>query len=256
MDLKIAYIKYTRGFLMSSQMPVIATEALMNGYDSTSLVLLASEYEPTMAKASSLFEAAMYELDIQIPIPANSTDTNLPGPLSTQSPEFSEPVLKALEQNNELIVQQRFANTGGAGAGWYVIKRVADWRELLASGKAKTAYTVILERELPTRGIANDQLKNKAVQLFDGLGDLMIGIITEGDSHMPLYSFEWDPRTSKPKDAEKDLANAKEKINRFFEKHQGKQMAIGRDLWIWEEDIAQITGYIPNADGVARPGAY
>jgi hypothetical protein len=32
-------------------------------------------------------------------------------------------------------------------------------------------------------------------------------------------------------------------------------LAVGRDLYIWDEDIAQITGYVPDADGVFRSGA-
>ena len=256
MDLGIAYIKYTRGLLMNSQLPVVATQALMDGYKSTSLVLLASEYDPMMADIAPLFEATMRELNIQLPSDSKSSGMKFSEPMSTESPKFIEPVLKALEQNHELIVQQRFAYTAGAGAGWHLIRGVSEWQELLASGKNKTAYTVILEKELPLRGTANDELQSESIKLFDRLGDLMIGVFIEGDSYFPLYSFVWDTRASRPKDAEKDLAKTKEKINQLFEKHRGRQFAVGRDLWIWDEDIAQVTGYIPDEDGVARRGAY
>lgn len=252
MDLKIACIKYTRGLLKSSQLPIIATQALEDGYDSTSLVLLASEYEPIMADVGPLLEAAMHEVDIQ----SNDSVINYSGPLSTQSPEFSEQVLKALGQNDELLVLQRFPYTAGAGEGWHLINRIAEWQELLVSGKAKTAYTVILERELPIRGIANEQLKSEAIRLFDRLGDLMIGIVTEGESYLPVYSFDWETRASRPRDAEKDLVKTKKKIHQFFEKQQGKKIVAGRDLGIWNEDIAHIVGYVPDTDGVVRPGAY
>jgi hypothetical protein len=256
MDLKTAFIKYSRGLLSSAQMPIVATQALVDGYDSHSLVLLASVYDPDTEDIAALVKATMHELNIQICDDGNQLDKKFSGPLSTESQEFIEPVLNALEKNNELIILQRFAYTAGAGAGWHFIKQVSEWQKLLTSGKNKTSYTVILDKELPLRGTVNHELNRKAIELFDQLGDLMIGVFTEGDSYFPLFSFNWEPRALKPKDAEKDLARTKGKIDQFFEKHRGRKIAIGRSIWVWEEDIAEVTGYIPDDDGIARPGAY
>ena len=259
MDLKIAYIKLSHGLLSSSQLPVIATQALIDGLNSESLILLASEYEPHMSEVAPLFEAVIRELEIQISEQLKCSDLDNPKPLSTQSSEFSKIVLNALNQNKEIIVHQRFANTAGAGAGWYLIKQQSEWQKFLDSGKPKTAYTVILDKELPIRGIATDNLKDEAVKLFDELGDVMIGVFWEEDNRISLYSFEWDTRALKSKDAEQDMVRTKESIIRFFEKQKSKQVAIGRDLWVWGEKIeviSQITAYVPDEDGEVRPGAY
>lgn len=256
MDIETAFIKYSRGFLSGAQLPIVATQALMDGYDSLSLVLLASVYDPDTEDIATLIKATMHELNIHTSDDVEQLDKKFSEPLSTESQEFIEPVLNALKKNEELIVLQRLAYTAGAGAGWHFFKQVSEWQEFLTSGKKKTAYTVILDKEFPLRGTANDELKRKAIELFNQLGDLMIGIFTEGDNSFPLYSFNWDSRALKPKDAEKDLTRIKETINQFFEKHQGKQVAVGRSILVWEKDIAEITGYIPDDDGIARPGAY
>ena len=38
--------------------------------------------------------------------------------------------------------------------------------------------------------------------------------------------------------------------------YQESQVGIGRNLFVWDEDIKEITAYIPDEDGVVRSGAY
>jgi len=84
----------------------------------------------------------------------------------------------------------------------------------------------------------------------------MVAVLSSDSAAISLHAIEWMTTGWKTKDAERGLHACREKIHQFFETHQGAQMAIGRDLNVWSEDIAQITGYIPDEDGVARPGAY
>jgi hypothetical protein len=255
-NLEIAYIKYTRGLLTSPQLPVIATQALARGYDSSSLVLLALQSEPVMAEAGPLFEAAMGELGVKLPEKSSRAGVEHTGPLSIDSADFLEPVHAAFERYGEMLVLRRLAYTAGADAGWYLVKRVEQWQELLDGGRRKTAYTVILEPELPIRGIAGDELLGEVTCLFDRLGDVMIAVLSPDSAEIGLRSVEWRTKGWKTKDAEKGLQDSEERILQLFERHKGARVAVGRDLDVWDEDIVQITGYIPDEDGVARPGAY
>jgi hypothetical protein len=258
MDLEIAYIKYNRGLLMAPQLPIIATQALARGYDSYSLILLASQGEPFLDETGTLFEAAMGELGINSPGKEKSSQVAAEHvePLSTNSPNFLNSVYAAFRYYGEMLVLRRFANTAGADACWYLVRRIEQWQELLDGGRKKTAYTVILKPELPIRGIADSELLGVATHLFDRLGDVMIAELFPDSAEVSLYSVEWQIKGWGIKDAEAGLQDSKEKICRLFEKHKGAQIGIGRDLYIWGEDIVRITGYIPDEDGVVRPGTY
>ena len=115
MNLKIAFSKFSRGLLSSAQLPIVATHALLEGYDSPSLVLLASVYDPSSEDITPLVDTTIQELNIQLQKPQTALSANFSAPLSTESPEFTRSVFNALEKNGELIILQRFAYTGGGG---------------------------------------------------------------------------------------------------------------------------------------------
>ena len=256
MNLEIAVIKYTRGELESCQLPVIALQALEDGYSSESLTILAGESEPVGAEVNPLFESAMNQLGIKLPIQANQSEEERSQPLSAYDPKFTKMVHEVLQKNGDALVFQRFAYTAGANAGWYLIKSVEQWQELLDSGKTKTAFTLILDPIFSLRGVATPQLKDEALALFDRLGDLMMAVLPSEDTYISLQSTEWTTNGWKTQDAERAWVKAKNKVVQFFENYQESQVGIGRNLFVWDEDIKEITAYIPDEDGVVRSGAY
>lgn len=257
MELTIALLKYTRGELKSCQLPVIAMQAIADGYTSKSLDILAGESGPVEASdVNPLFEKALHELGISLPVQAHQSSKESPWPLSAHSPEFAAMIDEALWKNGELLILQRFAYVAGADAGWYLIKTREQWRELLDSGRAKTAYTLILEPVFSLRGMATAQLQAEAVALFGNLGDLMMAKLPSDDTYISLRFIEWTTRGWNTRDAEKGWQIARSQIVQFFSEHQGSEIGVGRSLDVWDEDIREITAYIPDADGTVRPGAY
>ena len=90
MELTIALLKYARGELMSCQLPVIAMQAIADGYTSNSLDILAGESGPVEASdVNPLFEKALHELDISLPTRTHQSSKGSPWPLSAHSLEFT-----------------------------------------------------------------------------------------------------------------------------------------------------------------------
>lgn len=260
MNLQVALLKYKRGQLNCSHLPVIAIQALNDGYKSQALMLLASENDSTMVKCSYLFEAAMKELGIEAPVTTNTKD-KLHENLSVLSKQFLEPVRQAFEHNNELLVFRRFAYTAGWDNRWYLIKTWEQWEDLLKEKNPvlksveKTAYSVALDRELPIRGRISPELIHEGLQLFDHNGDLIVAKTFQTSQELTFTSFEWrGGRTGQF--AEMDLQIRKDEIRQYFEANLGEQVAMGRDFMIWQDEIKWITAYMPDKDGIVKPGAY
>jgi hypothetical protein len=67
MNIKEAINYYVLNKLEIFELPEIATQALVDGYDSESLRILAGETNPSMSNSLSLFEKVLKELKITIP---------------------------------------------------------------------------------------------------------------------------------------------------------------------------------------------
>lgn len=260
MNLQVALTKYKRGQLNSSHLPVIATQALNDGCASKSLALLAVENDATMAECGPLFEAAIKELGIEGPKTIAAKD-EFPYHLSASSAQFLGSVKQAFERNNELLVYRMFAYTAGAGNRWYLIKTLGQWEEFLKEenpvlqSAEKTAYTVLLDCELPIRGVVSPEIIEEGLRLFNHYGDLVIAKFVPDSLELALAFFEWyGGRTGQL--AEKELQTKKEEIRSYLETNVGEEIAMGRDFMIWQDEIRWITAYMPDKDGVVRPGAY
>jgi len=159
-------------------------------------------------------------------------------PLSTNSDEFRQRVYALLHQSGELLIFKRLAYTAGAGAGWYLVRQQKEFDTLLDTAPSKAAFSIMLEPELRLRGIADDDLRKAALILLEQEEELLLFFLRSVD-------LELDYR----------YASSEAQVHKLFDEHQGEKVAIGR-IPPWFDDSEAITGYVPDADGMARPGAY
>jgi len=191
MDLQVAAVKYAANALQSAHLPVIAAQALDNGYFSDALAALAFETEPIMSEVGALFERALADCSIQIPRTFTHGNDRPTVTISTQDSRFLQLADSVLQRFGEMFVLQRFAYTAGAGSGWHLIHDSQGFLRLLADSPQRTAITLELQSPILDRGIGGDALHNIAIERFRQFGDLALAVVPQQNSLIRLVSIEW-----------------------------------------------------------------
>ncbi|MEM9778198.1 MAG: hypothetical protein AAF902_26715, partial [Chloroflexota bacterium] len=263
LDIEIAFHKFDRQMLILCQLSYVAAKWLEAGNYSSPLMSLAYEFNPfdySEVEVKEWIQAAKIELAIELDRAKEQTHSlshKVPkGPSSALSQDFTEGAKQILERFGQLIMLRRYAYMGGGGGSWHLVTHFSEWAKLLDEGRPRTAYTIILENELSVLGKINSDFLDQTLKIFDKWGDLMIAKILDDDSMISLHPFEWKMTGHSHQDADESLQQARNRVVEFFDKHRGARVAVGRNIWIWEDEIYEKTAYYPDADGSVRTGAY
>lgn len=164
-------------------------------------------------------------------------------PVSSNIPEFRQIVRQHLEVGEPLVVLFRYANCGGS-KDYFIVRNPNEFEQILNKSYPKISITVFFESNFKLKGQATDELCKKAIQLFnqekityDGID--IINLENEGTLLEDNFYF----------------SGSQEILNHFTE-IQGKYVLIGT-LEFWKDNCDSIiTVYVPDDDGIVRPGAY
>jgi hypothetical protein len=166
-------------------------------------------------------------------------------PVSTNNPKFSALVDDHFENNELIIVLIRYANS--AGAKDYLLVRTKDeFDKLLQQLRSKTSITVFFESAFALKGISNAELRNKTKKLF----------CEEHEEYEGLDIICTDPKLGEKIERDIMFMQKLEVIDEWLERHHGYQVFIGTMKFWCDNNKDFLTAYVPDDDGVVRPGAY
>ncbi|HEX2909393.1 MAG TPA: hypothetical protein VH186_01200 [Chloroflexia bacterium] len=156
--------------------------------------------------------------------------------LSTTGRPFLSEVEKALSQYKQLLILHRPSGAGGTRY-WFLISKNSDISTVIATGKARSSFTVFDANLLALRGEVNAELKMKAVKLFKDCGELLMAEFIPDQIQLES-AFGFD-----------ELAEVED----WLEARKEVEVVVG-GYPNFDKEI--VTGYTPDADGLVRPGAY
>lgn len=168
-------------------------------------------------------------------------------PLSTANEAFCLVVEDALDRGEELVVLVRHAAAGGA-KDYFVVRRPEELAGVLGRRGPRTSISVFFAAALPVRGVAGPETERAALELLatsssdpaPGVDALRLDM--EGPPLPSTCGPEW-------------LGTADE-VRSWFLANRGAPVAVGL-LRFWEDNGDRVvTAYVPDDDGVVRPGPY
>jgi hypothetical protein len=166
-------------------------------------------------------------------------------PVSSTTPEFHELIDRAFANHQPIVLLLRYANCGGM-RDYFIARSPTDFQAVLKHAKPKTSITVFFESSFLLSGIADDDLRDRAIGLFPIAHAQCEGVYL---IRLNLSGVEMD--------AERCFyAKGSEEIRDWFERNRGASVTVGT-MEYWHDNCSEIvTVYIPDVDGVVRPGAY
>lgn len=167
--------------------------------------------------------------------------------LSAHAPAFTEAVAEALDDDQEVVVYTRGANCGGGRQEQFLVRRVVEFRDIVDSAWPKTAISVFFATALPIRGVAGAELRTRVLELLQQL-------LREDEDGVFVIRRDAPGVALGREDIR--LLRSPDQVVRWFDDHPGIPILAG-ELPFWEDNSDRvITAYVPDADGVVRPGAY
>ncbi|HEX7859682.1 MAG TPA: hypothetical protein VF773_05105 [Verrucomicrobiae bacterium] len=163
-------------------------------------------------------------------------------PESTADPQFIGTLRKWFESEPEISFFYRFRNAAGSKEFEFFTSLDAVVRRLkqLPDGTSVTAFR---ERQLPFRGVVDDFFITEALRTIPEREDYML-------AELPSPSAsESDWMRFRAGETHSDLLEDLDDL-------RGTRVALGLyPPWL-EESANVMHGYVPDKDGVVRPGAY
>ena len=162
-------------------------------------------------------------------------------PLSTDSHAFRATVMAAFRQGQELLVLCRRCRAGGATIR-YVIRDEAGLDRTLGEGHRVYSYSVFFGSAFAESGVVDEA---------------MLGRVSRWRLSEKSFALAIDMR---PTDEEPELVRfvSTPDLVGWLRGKSAARVSICRG-WVpfWKRNCASVvTAYIPDSDGVARPGAY
>jgi hypothetical protein len=166
-------------------------------------------------------------------------------PVSSTTPDFHELIDRAFANHQPVVLLLRYANCGGM-RDYFIARSPTDFQAVLKHAKPKTSITVFFESSFMLVGTADDDLRDRTVGLFPIAhaqceGVHLIRVNPSGvelDAELYVYAKEF------------------KEIEDWFERNRGASVMVGT-MEYWRDNCSEIvTVYVPDVDGVARPGAY
>jgi hypothetical protein len=166
-------------------------------------------------------------------------------PVSSATPEFHELIDRAFACHQPIVLLLRYANYGGM-RDYFIARSATDYQTILKHAKPKTSITVFFESSFMLGGIANDELRDCTIGLFPIAYAECEGVHL---IRMDSCGIELD--------AERCFyAKNPREIEDWFERNRDAPAMVGT-MEYWHDNRSEVvTVYVPDADGVVRPGAY
>lgn len=154
---------------------------------------------------------------------------------------FFSTVEQWLSENGEIYVVIRYSYRAGL-RDYLLLHSLSKFRETLNSLPVKTDVIVFRQRQLPVRGIANENLLLQALkEIPDGIGWTM----EEYDAdNQTIDCCLWG-------------GTKRKELIESFEKFKGFSVAVGKTPAWWESDHEDMqSALVPTADGSLIRGVY
>ena len=166
-------------------------------------------------------------------------------PVSSAVPTFRELVESHLAAGEVAVVLLRHANCSGQ-QDYLLVRTLAEFDEAARTARPKTSITVFLESSFIAKGPADAQLGARAKHLLESLDEDHYGIgIVRLDAAGARLDGEHCFRLADPAS-----------IDTWFTGHRGCPILVGELNWWDQNRSCVVTVYVPDADGVVRPGGY
>jgi hypothetical protein len=163
-------------------------------------------------------------------------------PVSTANPAFLNALRVALVSGGELIFLKRLDRCGGAKQVYHVTS-LSQAESILNKSKPADSFTVFFPPTFPLRGKTEEAFAKSAFTYFQSLGDEKDwGAVVRLGGGTEQVDYEY--------------VASQEEIRIWFEEHPGIDVAIGTMNFCKANCDEVLTAYIPDPDGVVRPGAY
>jgi hypothetical protein len=159
---------------------------------------------------------------------------------SAFDPAFLAQVQRWLDEKGEVFVVIRYAYAAGL-KDFLFVTSYGQFESVLKMLRPRADVIVFRERQLPIRGIAGNELLNRALaEIPDGQWWFLL--CREGDQ---LDDFSYD------------ADNSHQAMRSTIEEFSGKHIALGLEPPYGQEDNPDMqSGLIPMPDGTIRAGAY
>jgi hypothetical protein len=158
-------------------------------------------------------------------------------PLSTTDPGFLNDVQDIVEANGEILVVVRYVY-GAGGKDFVLLPNMAEFRKLVSSRRERDSIIVMKSFVKVLTGIVDDRFIERCRSLF-----------TENDNWLLIgddnyeYTANWDIPES-----------LSELVEALHDRVGNEVVVVEEPDYISNECC--LAAYVPDADGVVRPGAY
>ena len=156
---------------------------------------------------------------------------------STQDPAFLDEVRQLASNNEEILILVRYVY--GAGSRDFVLlDSMTKFSDLLQCCRERDSVTVMKSFNVICRGIVTDDFIVSAIADYESDKSwILIG----GDNYE--YTADWA------------FAESEAELKEELDARLGNEVCIVSEPDHWSETDA-MTAYVPDSDGVVRPGAY
>ncbi|MCP4361398.1 MAG: hypothetical protein GY796_25590 [Chloroflexi bacterium] len=165
-------------------------------------------------------------------------------PVSINNPAFISLIDTHLAKGEVVIALVRYANRGGGGDK-FLLHSKKEFSDLVGGLNPKTSLSIFFESAFPLIGKADTSMMNRAIELFQ----------EEYEEYEGINIIKLNRVDSTESDQFTFLSTEK-KIRAWFQKQSGADVLIGI-MNFWQDNNEHIvTVYVPDIDGIVRPGAY
>lgn len=166
-------------------------------------------------------------------------------PVSTSASALHELLSQTFKEGQFVVLLLRYAYHGGV-KDYYLVRTAAEFDSAMKSTRERTSITVFFESNFKLIGTADDELCAKAVELLSSVKERYGGVDL---IRIDGTAFELD-------EPHFHFCETPEEICEWFRTHHGAQILAGT-MEFWRDNCPEVvTAYVPDEDGVIRPGAY
>lgn len=166
-------------------------------------------------------------------------------PVSSNCSAFCDLLDRTFETGELAILLFRYANCGGA-KDYFIARSAVEFATAMKHARPKTSVTVFFQTNFKIKGIANDQLCDETVTLLPSVRSHYEGVDL---IRLDGPNCDLDDRYFM-------CAADVNEICQWFMENKGMPVVAGT-LEFWHHNCeSMVTVYVPDDDGVVRPGAY
>jgi hypothetical protein len=168
--------------------------------------------------------------------------------LSISSDAFLKPVKEALTKGQILVLHQPAYAAGMQY--WYLIDRFEQFENVLETGKAASIFVAFFRANLLLQAIASSALLKEATNFLELYQEFLMVRVVPGEIELKNYCFAYR-RGDKPTEGELW------EIQDWLKGLSGSGVAFWYLPQDWNTNGPDLVkAYVPDRDGVIRPGFY